>query len=73
MTVKRMTVVRNGRVLDIKQHRAPPADILIDGDTIAEIGPAGLAVPADAVLVAQNEAQCGHVNKRALVPNRRLR
>ena len=35
MTAKRMTVVRNGRVLDIKGHRAPAADILIAGDTIA--------------------------------------
>ena len=49
MTAKRMTIVRNGRVLDIKGHRAPPADILIAGDTIAEIGPPGLAAPADAV------------------------
>jgi hypothetical protein len=30
-----MTVVRNGRVLDIKGHRAPSADILIAGDEIA--------------------------------------
>ena len=51
MTAKTMTVVRNGRVLDIKGHRAPPADILIAGDTIAEIGPPGLAAPADAVVV----------------------
>ena len=28
---KRMTVIRNGRVLDIKGHRAPQADILIEG------------------------------------------
>jgi cytosine/adenosine deaminase-related metal-dependent hydrolase len=48
---KRMTVVRNGRVLDIKGHRAPQADILIAGDTIAEIGPPGLAAPSDAVVV----------------------
>ena len=51
MTTKRMTVVRNGRVLDIKGHRAPPADILIAGDNIAEIGPPGLAAPADAIVV----------------------
>ena len=51
MTVKRMTVVRNGRVLDIKGHRAPAADILIDGDSIGEIGQPGLAAPADAALV----------------------
>ncbi len=29
-----MTVVRGGRVLDIKRHAAPKADILIKGDTI---------------------------------------
>jgi 5-methylthioadenosine/S-adenosylhomocysteine deaminase len=51
VTTKRMTIVRNGRVLDIKGHRAPPADILIAGDTIAEIGPPGLVAPADAVVV----------------------
>ncbi len=46
-----MTIVRNGRVLDIRGHRAPPADILIAGDAIAEIGPPGLAAPADAIVV----------------------
>src|SRR5262245_64082005 len=50
-----MTIVRNGRVLDIAGHRAPPADILIDGDSIAEIGPPGLAAPADAALVDASE------------------
>jgi 5-methylthioadenosine/S-adenosylhomocysteine deaminase len=51
MTAKTMTVVRNGRVLDIRGHRAPAADILIAGDTIAEIGPPSLAAPADAAVV----------------------
>jgi 5-methylthioadenosine/S-adenosylhomocysteine deaminase len=51
VTAKRMTIVRNGRVLDIRGHRAPPADILIGGDTIIEVGPPGLAAPGDAVLV----------------------
>src|SRR6185436_16388123 len=51
VTTKRMIIVRNGRVLDIKGHRAPAADILIDGDSITEIGPPGLAAPADAVTV----------------------
>jgi 5-methylthioadenosine/S-adenosylhomocysteine deaminase len=51
VATKRMTIVRNGRVLDIAGHRAPPADILIDGDSIAEIGPPGLAAPVDAELV----------------------
>jgi 5-methylthioadenosine/S-adenosylhomocysteine deaminase len=51
MATKRMTVIRNGRLLDIAGHRAPPADILIDGDTIVEVGGPGLAAPADAVLI----------------------
>ena len=51
MTAQRMTIVRNGRVLDIKAHRAPPADILIAGDTIAEIGAPGLPAPADALVI----------------------
>src|SRR5262249_58278423 len=45
-----MTIIRNGLVLDIKNHRAPTADILINGDTIADIGPR-LAAPADAILI----------------------
>ena len=51
MAGKRMTVVRNGRVLDIKGHCAPHADILIEGDSIAGVGAPGLAAPADAVVV----------------------
>jgi len=45
------TIVRGGRVLDIRAHRADPADILITGDTITEIGAPGLAAPADATAV----------------------
>jgi guanine deaminase len=45
------TIVRGGRVLDIRAHRADPADILITGDTITEIGAPGLAAPADATPV----------------------
>jgi cytosine/adenosine deaminase-related metal-dependent hydrolase len=45
------TIVRGGRVLDIRAHRAEPADILITGDTITEIGAPGLAAPADAMAV----------------------
>jgi len=40
------TIVRGGRVLDIRAHRAEAADILITGDTITEIGAPGLAAPA---------------------------
>ena len=45
------TVIRGGRVLDARAHRAEPADILITGDTITEIGAPGLAAPADASVV----------------------
>ncbi|HWD59667.1 MAG TPA: amidohydrolase family protein [Stellaceae bacterium] len=38
-------IVRGARVLDIAAGTAAPADILIDGDTIGEIGPPGLAAP----------------------------
>ena len=46
-----MTVVRNGRVLEILRHRALHANILIDGDSIAEVGAPGLAAPSDATVV----------------------
>ena len=45
------TIVRGGRVLDIRAHRAEPADILITGDTLTEIGAPGLAAPAGAAVV----------------------
>ena len=45
------TIVRGGRVLDIRAHRADPADVLITDDTITEIGPPGLAAPAGATLI----------------------
>ncbi|HJQ57931.1 MAG TPA: amidohydrolase [Vineibacter sp.] len=51
MAPQRSSVIRNGRVLDIRAHRAPPADILVNGDTIAEIGAPGLAAPPDAVVI----------------------
>ena len=41
-------IIRGGRLLDIARHAAEPADILIDGDTVREIGPPGTAAPADA-------------------------
>jgi 5-methylthioadenosine/S-adenosylhomocysteine deaminase len=44
-----MTVIRGGRVVDIKGHVAPKADILVKGDTIAEIGRPGMPVPPSAV------------------------
>ena len=45
------TIVRGGRLLDITKRSAAPADILIKGDTIAEIGRPGLAAPAGAAVV----------------------
>jgi len=45
------TIVRGGKLLDIAKHKAAPADILIKGDTIAEIGRPGLAAPAGATVI----------------------
>jgi cytosine/adenosine deaminase-related metal-dependent hydrolase len=45
------TVVRGGRVLDIRAHRADPADLLIVGDTIREVGGPGLKAPAGATMI----------------------
>ena len=45
------TVIRGGRLLDIRAHRAHPTDILVAGDSIAEIGAPGLAAPAGATVV----------------------
>ena len=42
------TVLRGGRVLDIAAGTAGFADVLIDGDTIREVGPFGLAAPEGA-------------------------
>src|ERR1700719_3104499 len=42
------TILRGGRVLDIAAGTAEPADILIEGDTIREIGQPGLAAPEGA-------------------------
>jgi len=46
-----MKVIRGGRVLDIRGHAAPKADILVKGDTIVEIGRPGLPAPADAQVI----------------------
>src|ERR1700720_3763857 len=42
------TIIRGGRVLDIGRGTAEPADILIEDDTIRELGPPGLAAPEGA-------------------------
>src|SRR5262245_34637308 len=44
-------VIRGGRLLDVRAHRADPADLLIVGDTIREIGGPGLAAPAGAAVI----------------------
>src|SRR6516225_1108212 len=46
------TILRGGRVLDIAAGTADPADILIEDDTIHEIGPPGCAAPDEAVEIA---------------------
>lgn len=51
MAKRKFTVVRAGRLLDIAAHAAPAADILIEGDTIKEIGGPGLEAPADAAVI----------------------
>lgn len=43
-----MKVIRGGRLLDIREHTASFRDILIEKDTISDIGPAGLAAPESA-------------------------
>jgi len=45
------TVIRGGKLLDIDRRQAVPADILLKGDTIAEIGRPGLAAPEGAATI----------------------
>jgi 5-methylthioadenosine/S-adenosylhomocysteine deaminase len=45
------TVVRGGKLLDIARRQALPVDILIKGDTIAEIGRRDLSAPAGATVI----------------------
>src|SRR3954452_24240898 len=42
------TIMRGGRVLDIRAGTADTADILIEDDTIREVGPPGLPAPEGA-------------------------
>jgi 5-methylthioadenosine/S-adenosylhomocysteine deaminase len=44
-------IIRGGRLLDVRAHRAEPGDILVLGDTIAEIGAPGLTAPVGARVV----------------------
>jgi 5-methylthioadenosine/S-adenosylhomocysteine deaminase len=45
------TVIRGGKLLDIAKRKAMPVDILIKGDTIAEIGRRGLPAPDGATVI----------------------
>src|SRR5260370_17157689 len=45
------TIIRGGKLLDIAKRKALPVDILIKGDTIAEIGRRGLAAPPGATVI----------------------
>src|SRR5271166_4722749 len=51
MSNTRATIIRHGRIVDVARRRADPADLLIIGDTIAELGPPGLAAPTDAIVI----------------------
>src|SRR6185369_13152058 len=51
MADKPATIVRGGRLINAGDNRAEAADILIVGDSIAEVGPPGLAAPADAIAI----------------------
>src|ERR1051325_8179674 len=51
MADKRATVIRGGRLINAGGARAETADILIVGDSIAEVGPPGLAAPANAIAI----------------------
>src|SRR5215471_17876240 len=44
-------VIRGGKLLDIAKRQALAVDILIKGDTIAEIGRRGLSAPAGATVI----------------------
>jgi len=50
MSAPRPMIIRGGRLVDLRGHRAPATDILIAGDTILELGPPGLAAPEDAII-----------------------
>jgi len=55
-----MLVIRGGRVVNPQARRANPADVLVAGDTILEIGPPGLVAP--------NGTQVIQAQQRLLIP-----
>jgi len=48
MAANGFQIIRGGRLLNIRDHRADPGDILIAGDDIREVGPPGLPAPPEA-------------------------
>jgi 5-methylthioadenosine/S-adenosylhomocysteine deaminase len=54
------TIIRNGRLVDLRRREAVAADILIEGDTICALGAPDMKVPADAV--------CVDATDRAIIP-----
>jgi 5-methylthioadenosine/S-adenosylhomocysteine deaminase len=60
VTPKGFSVIRGGQLLDVASRATQAADILIEGDTIVEIGPPELPAPAG--------AQVFLANHRAIIP-----
>ena len=52
---RQMQIIRGGQVVDIANRHVGPADILIEGDTIREVGPPGLAAPDDAQAITASD------------------
>ena len=44
-------IIRGGKLLNAQAHSANYADILINGDTIVEIGQAGFSIPPGAKII----------------------
>lgn len=51
MPTSEHTIVRGGLLLDVQGRTTRPADILIEGDTVREIGPPGMDGPREAKTV----------------------
>jgi guanine deaminase len=54
-SIARYKIIRGGWVLNLDNRQAEPADILVDGDLIAEIGPADMPAPEDAEAIDAND------------------
>ncbi len=46
-----MKIIRGGRLMDIAAHGSTNVDLLIDGDTVREIGQPGMVAPDDALTI----------------------